>query len=59
MRRAIVLGGVLASYAVEHFSLEGLKALTHGEIRARYTEFRQLTHFDDLELDLFENGSVK
>jgi len=57
MRRAIVLGGVLASYAVEQFSLEGLKALSHEKIRARYTEFRQLTHFDDLELDLFENGS--
>ncbi len=57
MRRAIVLGGVLASYAVERFSLERLKALTHEEIRARYSEFRQLTHFDELELDLFENGS--
>ncbi len=59
MRRAIVLGGVLASFAVEQFSLEGLKALTHEEIRARYTEFRQLTHFDDLELDLFERGGLR
>jgi sugar/nucleoside kinase (ribokinase family) len=53
MRRAIVLGGVLASFAVEQFSLERLKALADDEIRARYAEFRQLTHFDDLELDLF------
>jgi len=56
MRRAIVLGGVLASFAVEQFSLERLKTLTHDEIRSRYGEFRQLTHFDDLELDLFANG---
>ncbi len=57
MRRAIVLGGVLASFAVERFSLERLRTLTAAEIRARYAEFRQLTHFDDLELDLFENGA--
>jgi hypothetical protein len=56
MRRAIVLGGVLASFAVEQFSLERLATLSQNEIRARYGEFRQLTHFDDLELDLFENG---
>ena len=56
MRRAIVLGGVLASFAVEQFSLDRLRSLTHEEIRSRYGEFRQLTHFDDLELDVFENG---
>jgi sugar/nucleoside kinase (ribokinase family) len=53
LRRAIVLGSVLASFAVEQFSLERLATLTHGEIRARYAEFRQLTHFDELEADLF------
>ena len=57
MRRAMGLGGVLASFAVEQFSLERLKTLAYDEIRARYAEFRQLTHFDDLELDLFENGT--
>jgi sugar/nucleoside kinase (ribokinase family) len=56
MRRAIVLGSVLASFAVEQFSLERLKTLTHEEIRARFAEFRQLTHFDELELDLFVPG---
>ena len=53
MRRAIVLGSVLASFAVEQFSLERLRSLTHDEIRSRYAEFRQLTHFDELELDVF------
>jgi sugar/nucleoside kinase (ribokinase family) len=53
LRRAIVLGSVLASFAVERFSLERLKTLSHDEIRARYAEVRQLTHFDELEGDLF------
>ncbi|HTP26822.1 MAG TPA: PfkB family carbohydrate kinase, partial [Anaeromyxobacteraceae bacterium] len=57
MRRAIVLGSVLASFAVERFSLERLRTVTHEEIRARYAEFRQLTHFDDLEIDLFNGGA--
>jgi sugar/nucleoside kinase (ribokinase family) len=53
MRRAMVLGGVLASFSVEQFSLDRLRRLGTGEIRARYAEFRRLSHFDDLELDLF------
>ena len=54
LRRAIVLGSVLASFTVEQFSLERLRTLTPGEIRARFAEARQLSHFDDLEVDLFE-----
>jgi sugar/nucleoside kinase (ribokinase family) len=54
LRRAIVMGSVLASFAVEQFSLDRLVALTHAEIRARYGEFQQLAHFDELEADLFE-----
>ncbi|HEX8908231.1 MAG TPA: PfkB family carbohydrate kinase [Anaeromyxobacteraceae bacterium] len=54
LRRAIVMGSVLASFAVEQFSLDRLITLTHAEIRARYGEFRQLAHFDELEADLFE-----
>jgi sugar/nucleoside kinase (ribokinase family) len=52
MRRAIVLGGVLASFAVERFSLERLRTLGTDEIRSRYAEFRRLTHFEDLEVDI-------
>ena len=54
MRRAIVLGSVLASFTVEQFSLERLKSLGTDEIRARFSEARQLAHFEDLEVDLFE-----
>ncbi len=60
MRRAIVVGGVLASFAVEQFSLDRLRTLTAEEIRARYAEFRQLSHFDDLELDVLDwNGGAR
>jgi sugar/nucleoside kinase (ribokinase family) len=54
LRRAIVLGSVLASFTVEQFSLERLRTLGSEEIRARFSEARQLAHFDDLELDLFD-----
>jgi sugar/nucleoside kinase (ribokinase family) len=57
LRRAIVLGSVLASFTVEQFSLDRLRTLTVGEIRARYAEARQLAHFEDLEADLFEARS--
>ena len=57
MRRAMVLGGVLASFSVEQFSLDRLRQLATGEILARYAEFRRLSHFDDLELDLFGGAS--
>jgi len=56
MRRAVVVGSVLASFAVEQFSLDRLRALTGDEIRARYAEARQLSHFDDLEPDVLATG---
>jgi sugar/nucleoside kinase (ribokinase family) len=53
LRRAIVLGSVLASFTVEQFSLDRLRTLRPEEITARFAEAKQLAHFDDLELDLF------
>jgi sugar/nucleoside kinase (ribokinase family) len=52
MRRAIVVGSVLASFTVEKFSLDRLREIGAREIRTRYAEFRRLAHFDDLELDV-------
>ncbi|MBI4478883.1 MAG: sugar kinase [Acidobacteria bacterium] len=46
MRRAIIYGSVMGSFAVERFGLERLKHLTREEIDNRYGDFRQLTHFD-------------
>jgi sugar/nucleoside kinase (ribokinase family) len=51
LRRAVVVGSVLASFAVEQFSLERLATLTPNEIRARYGELRALTHFDQMDLE--------
>ncbi|WP_163996456.1 PfkB family carbohydrate kinase [Pyxidicoccus caerfyrddinensis] len=48
LRRAMVMGSVMASFTVEKFSLERLREVTRPEIHARFAEFRQLTHFDDL-----------
>jgi sugar/nucleoside kinase (ribokinase family) len=52
LRRAIVLGSVLASFTVEQFSLDRLRTLTAAEIRARFAEAKQLAHFEDLEVGL-------
>jgi len=46
LRRAVVYGGVMASFAVEEFGLQRLLRLTEQEIEKRYREFKTLTHFD-------------
>ncbi len=48
IRKAIVMGSVMASFNVEAFSLDRLRRLTYPEIEARYKAFRRLAHFDDL-----------
>ena len=47
VRRAIVYGSVMASFTVEDFSLNRLKALRHEEIADRYAMFKALTDFSD------------
>ncbi len=48
LRRAVIMGSVMASFAVEAFSLHRLQHLTYPEIEARYRQFKQLAHFEDL-----------
>ncbi len=48
LRRAIIFGSVMASFNVEAFSLKRLGSLKQEEIRSRYMEFKQLTHFGDI-----------
>ncbi len=48
IRKAIVMGSVMASFNVEDFSLNRLRAISCDDIRARYTEFKQLTYFEDV-----------
>ncbi len=43
---AIVHGSVVASFAVEGFSLDRLRTLTWEEICSRYEEFKYFTHFE-------------
>ena len=48
IRRAIIFGSVMASFNVEAFSLGRLDTLTLPEIKTRYSEFKRLTHFEDI-----------
>jgi len=48
IRQAIIFGSVMASFVVEDFSLNRLKNLTYEDIRERYREFKQLTHFEGI-----------
>ncbi|MBZ5540753.1 MAG: sugar kinase [Acidobacteriia bacterium] len=45
LRRAMVYGSVLGSFAVERFGLERLRTLKRAEINARARHFAKLTHF--------------
>jgi sugar/nucleoside kinase (ribokinase family) len=48
LRRAMVMGSVMASFTVERFSLDRLRDLTQREIHQRFSDFKRLTHFEDL-----------
>jgi hypothetical protein len=45
LRRAMVYGSVLGSFAVEKFGLERLRSLKRNEIHARARHFAKLTQF--------------
>ncbi|MBI4339513.1 MAG: sugar kinase [Chloroflexi bacterium] len=46
LRRAMIVGSVMASFAVESFGTQRLASLSMGEIQARYRDFWRLTYFD-------------
>ena len=46
IRRAMIYGSTVASFAVEGFGPERLLSLTREEVEGRYREFRALTHFE-------------
>jgi len=48
VRKAVIMGSVMASFAVEDFSLNRLTRLTYPEIEARYREFKGLAQFEDV-----------
>ncbi|UCD55028.1 MAG: bifunctional hydroxymethylpyrimidine kinase/phosphomethylpyrimidine kinase [Candidatus Omnitrophota bacterium] len=45
LRKAIVYGSVMATFAVEDFSLRRLASITRADIVRRFKQFRKLTHF--------------
>jgi len=45
VRQAIVFGSVMASFAVEKFSLDRLKDLSYQDVQDRFRKFRLLTEF--------------
>lgn len=47
MRRAVVYGSALGSFAVEKFSTERLMSLTREEVDTRVRQLRQLTAFEE------------
>jgi sugar/nucleoside kinase (ribokinase family) len=47
MRRAVMYGSVLGSFAVEKFSTERLMTLTRAEVDARIRDLRQLVAFEE------------
>ena len=48
IRRAVVIGSVMASFNVESFSLDRLRGLSWSEIKRRFQEFQKMTTFKDL-----------
>ncbi|MFC1571283.1 PfkB family carbohydrate kinase [Candidatus Margulisiibacteriota bacterium] len=48
IRRAVIVGSVMASFNVEDFSLDRLKRLKHKEIINRFDEFRKFSEFQPL-----------
>lgn len=50
LRRAIIIGSIIASFNVEDFSLNRLKRLKISEICGRFEEFKKFAHFEELEL---------
>ncbi len=49
LRKAVIYGSVMASFNVEAFSLGRLQTLKQSEIEERYTAFKVISHFDDID----------
>ena len=46
LRRAVVVGSAMGSFAVEKFSVQRLLEITRGDVEARVDEFRRLVAFE-------------
>ncbi|MFY9264782.1 MAG: PfkB family carbohydrate kinase [Solirubrobacterales bacterium] len=48
IRRAMTYGSTMASFNVENFGTERVRALTGDEISERFAGFKQITHFEEV-----------
>src|SRR4051812_1714630 len=48
LRRAVVVGSAMGSFAVEKFSVQRLLEINRGDVNARVDEFRRLVAFEEL-----------
>lgn len=55
LRRAMIYGSVMASFNVEKFGTERVDALDYPEINQRFSQFKQMTHFEDIP---FERATI-
>lgn len=46
LKQAVTIGGIMASFCVERFSLERLKNLSQEEIKNRFMDFWKMTNFE-------------
>lgn len=53
LKQAVVMGSVLASFAVEDFSLDRFQTLTPDDIRFRFHAYRALTAFESQGVELW------
>jgi sugar/nucleoside kinase (ribokinase family) len=51
LKRAVIYGSAMASFCVEKFSTKALEDLSYLQIQDRFREFRNLSNFDQLEID--------
>lgn len=56
LKKAVIIGCVIASFNVEDFSIERLKTLTKEEILSRYSSMRENISFGDIEENLIRGG---
>ncbi|MEW6324588.1 MAG: PfkB family carbohydrate kinase [Nitrospirota bacterium] len=47
LRRAVIYGSAMASFAVEAFSVDRLKTVTEEDVQARVREFKTMTAFEE------------
>jgi sugar/nucleoside kinase (ribokinase family) len=50
IRTAMIMGSVMGSFAVEQFSVDGLRELTTARIQQRFDELAELAHFERVQL---------